>query len=88
MIRHRRTLEQIAALARVGQHGNLSDYEALRHFVMIEHLANKALYNPGQPKVTQPPLTSAQHKQAVQSARSHGGRCPGIVEEHREKTDD
>ena len=47
MIRYRKALEQIAALAHVGSHASHSINETLGHFVMIEHLANKALHNPG-----------------------------------------
>jgi hypothetical protein len=50
MIRYRNALEHIAALAHIGYHSSLSVNEALRRFVMIEQLANKALYNPGQPR--------------------------------------
>ena len=48
MVGYRTTLEHIAALAHAGSHGCLSSSEMHRHFTLIEHLANKALYNPGQ----------------------------------------
>lgn len=51
MIRYRSALEQIAALAHTGSHAGHSINEMLGHFVMIEHLANKVLYNPGQPRL-------------------------------------
>ena len=59
MIRYRSALEQIAALAHIGSHANHSINETLEHFVMIEHLANKALHNPGQPRLAAPAMPRA-----------------------------
>lgn len=77
MIRYRSALEQIAALAHIGSHAGRSINEMLEHFVMVEHLANKALYNPGQPRLAVQPKPRAGPKAVARSQRSrsraHGG---------------
>ncbi len=69
MVGYRTTLEHIAALAHAGSHGCLSSSEMHRHFTLIEHLANKALYSPGQPRPVGPIVPSAKPKPAVRRLR-------------------
>ena len=76
MIRYRNALEQIAALANIGSHAGHSISETLRHFVMIEHLANKALHNPGQPRLAAQLKPRARPKAIARPQRSRSRANP------------
>ncbi len=69
MVSYRTTLEHIAALAHAGSHGCLSSGEMHRQFTMIEHLANKALYNPGQPRLVGPVVPPVKPKPGTRRPR-------------------